>query len=180
LAKKALEECKALEFELARVEQAKNRDELAVFKRKEEKKEEIEKQKKEHPFREFTTEKGCKIYIGKNDEDNEKLTFSYAHGSDVWMHASDVPGSHVVLRVKKEEKPDPESLQDAAQLAIYFSKAKKEMRGNVTITECKFVQRVKGKIGKVTISKHKTVYTVCDPIRLQRLFAKLLPGQALL
>ena len=128
---------------------------------------------KEHHFREFTTEKGLKIYVGKNDKDNERLTFIYGRGSDFWLHAADYPGSHVLLKLDKEKAPDEETLLDAMQLALYFSQARKAGAGEVTITQCKYLSKVKrGQIGQVNVSKNKTAYVRLDAMRLQRLLGR--------
>ncbi len=135
-------------------------------------KQEIEKK---HPFREFTTLKGRIIYVGKKDTDNEKLTFSFARGLDLWFHASNTPGSHVVLRVSKDDPMDEDSVQDALQLALYFSKARKRGQDDVVMTECKYLNKVRGgHPGQVTLSRHKTIFVKLDPKRLQRLLNKLL------
>jgi predicted ribosome quality control (RQC) complex YloA/Tae2 family protein len=132
------------------------------------------KVEKGHPFREFTTQAGCKIFIGKNDRDNDRLTFTFAHGLDLWMHASHTPGSHVVLRAPKEKKIDEDSHLDALHLAIYFSKARGSQEAEVTVAECKHVSKTKGaKPGQVNVSKPKTIRVRIDPARLGRLLGKL-------
>ena len=182
LAEKTMVLIQAMERELKALENTKELSELKPFqlaKAKSSQGEKIQKPEKRHPFREFTTASGLKIYVGKKDSDNEILTFSFANGSDIWLHASGVPGSHVILRVKKKEAPDQESLLDALQIALHFSKAGKEKSGEVVVTECKNVQKSKkGKAGQVTISHHKKIFVRQDPVRLNRLFSKLLPGQA--
>lgn len=122
------------------------------------------------PYREFITESGFQIWVGKSAKDNDKLTFSHAHGSDYWFHAHDVPGSHVVLRLKKQAEPDEESIQDAVQAALYYSKAKNEQAGEVCMTRCKYVSRFgRNQPGKVQISEHRIIYAKADPTRLKRL-----------
>ncbi len=124
--------------------------------------------KERQPYLEYTSASGAKIWVGRKASDNEKLTFSLAKGSDWWLHASGVPGSHVVIRTVKGQEPDPETLQDAVQLALNYSKAKARGEGEVCMTQCKYVSRFgRGHVGKVQISKHKTVYTRSDPERLK-------------
>lgn len=174
----AQEEIKALENRLSVLESAKTFEELSSF-QKASLKAKSATVKKEHPFREFTTQSGCKIFAGKNAEENDKLTFSFAKGSDTWLHASEVGGSHVILRANKGMEIDDDSLMDAVQIALYFSKAKNRGEGEVTVTECKYVKKSKrAKKGEVMVSSYKRVYARLDPSRLNRLFAKLLPGQA--
>lgn len=120
------------------------------------------------PYREFLTAAGLKIWVGKSAANNETLTFSLAHGSDWWLHVRDFPGSHVVLRVGKQQEPDRESIQDAIQLALEYSKAKGD--ADVCITQRKFVARFgKSKKGQVHLSKHQVVHASQDKARLQQL-----------
>lgn len=120
------------------------------------------------PFREFRSKSGMLIWVGKTAKDNESLTFKWAHGNDWWLHASGVPGSHVLIRVKGEEEPDSETLKDAIQLALFYSKAKGE--GEVCVTQKKYVVRL-GKNtpkGKVSLSKKRLMYARLDKNRLER------------
>lgn len=107
---------------------------------------------------------------GKSAKDNDKLTFACANGSDYWLHARDVPGSHVVLHLGKQREPDEESLKDATQAALFFSKAKDNQEGEVCITQCKYVARFgKNQPGKVQISQHRIAYAKLDVERLRKL-----------
>lgn len=122
------------------------------------------------PFREFCSAAGLTIWVGKSAKDNDAMTFSYAKGSDWWLHVRDFSGSHVIVRSAKNQEPDQESLKDAIQLALHYSKAKEQGDADVCITQCKFVVRFgKGKAGKVHISKHQVVHAKVDPERLRRL-----------
>lgn len=122
------------------------------------------------PYREFITAAGLKLWVGKSAKDNDQLTFSYANGSDYWLHAHDVPGSHVILHLGKQQTPDDESLQDAIQVALYYSKAKDRQEGEVCITQCKYVKRFgKNQPGKVQISEHRVIYTKMNNDRLSQL-----------
>ncbi|MGE0670264.1 MAG: NFACT RNA binding domain-containing protein [Parachlamydiales bacterium] len=132
------------------------------------------KEEKRYPFREFITEAGLHIFVGRSDEDNDRLSFTFAHGNDRWFHAENTPGSHVVLKVPKDGVVDEESLQDALQLALHFSKAKERGDDEVLMTECKFLSKRKGsKAGQVNVSKHKVVRVRLDPKRIQRLLGKI-------
>lgn len=131
------------------------------------------KTQKSHPYREYATEKGWKIYVGKKDIDNERLTFSFAHGSDFWLHTASYPGSHVILRGKKGEEPDRESLLDALQIALYYSQARRIGSDDIILAQCKQVSKVKGdKPGLVNVGKHKRIFTQLEQARLNRLFLK--------
>ncbi|MBI2742301.1 MAG: DUF814 domain-containing protein [Chlamydiales bacterium] len=124
--------------------------------------------KKEHSFREYTSEKGLKIYVAKSAKQNEELTFSFGRGLDYWLHVSDFAGSHVIVRGQKREEPDQETLLDAAQLALYYSKARGEKVADVTLSQVKFLTRGK-KMGQVGVGKYKTMTIRYDPERLARL-----------
>lgn len=120
------------------------------------------------PYYEFTTGQGLKIWVGKNATSNDMLTFKHARGSDYWLHVNDFPGSHVVLRVIKNQEPDAESIQDAIQLAIGYSKAKNAGAADICLTQCKHVTRFgKNSPGKVQISKHRNIHAKFDPLRFK-------------
>jgi predicted ribosome quality control (RQC) complex YloA/Tae2 family protein len=126
--------------------------------------------KSSSPFREFATESGFKILVGKNDDQNDKLTFTIANGSDLWFHTANFPGSHVILKLKKGQPPDQESILDAAQLALYYSKAKKMKTDDIIFSECKYLSRAdKNKKGLVNVAKRKLLRIQLDPQRLKRL-----------
>jgi predicted ribosome quality control (RQC) complex YloA/Tae2 family protein len=130
-------------------------------------------EKQKLPFYEFKSEKGLKIWVGKNAQANEKLTFSYAKGSDFWLHVDGMPGSHIILCVEKNQQPDPESIDDALHLAIAYSKAKNEGAADVCVTQRKYVSRLgKSAAGKVQISKHKILYTKLDRERVAKIKAR--------
>ncbi|MBI3236502.1 MAG: DUF814 domain-containing protein [Chlamydiales bacterium] len=128
--------------------------------------------KKRSPFRSFQTDAGLLIFVGKTDLENDRLSFSFANGSDLWFHSANTPGSHVVLKKEKKQEADEESIQDALQLALYFSKAKERQEEEVVMTECKFLSRSKSaKPGQVQLSKHRTIRVRLDEKRLQRLIS---------
>lgn len=117
-------------------------------------------------YREFLSAKGIKIWVGKNAKVNEQLTFRLANGRDWWLHVSGYPGSHVIIRVGKDEQPDQETLLDAMQLALVYSKAKEQKEGEVCYTQRKYVSRLgKGKTGQVQISKQQSAWVRFDPVR---------------
>ncbi len=119
-------------------------------------------------FREFKTERGITIFIGKGAANNEELTFSFANGLDLWLHVANHPGCHVVMRAGKEV--DDESLQDALQLALFFSKVQED---EITVAECKNLKKIKGaKKGQVSVGKHRTIFARQNPDRLERIFQR--------
>lgn len=78
----------------------------------------------------YESSDGFKIYVGKNNYQNDYLTFEFAHGNDWWFHAKKQPGSHVVVRTDGAEIPD-RTFEEAAKLAAYYSKGRNS--GNVEV-----------------------------------------------
>ncbi len=78
------------------------------------------------PYREFWSRSGLRIWVGKKAKDNDTLTFKLAHGSDFWLHVHGYPGSHVIIKINKGKDPDADTIQDALQLALYYSQAKSQ------------------------------------------------------
>ncbi|MEK7339243.1 MAG: NFACT RNA binding domain-containing protein [Candidatus Rhabdochlamydia sp.] len=108
------------------------------------------------------------ILVGKNAKGNEKLTFTIAKGNDTWLHVTPMAGSHVVIKAKLINEG---ILQDAMQLALYFSQARRQSQAEVLITEVKYVSRTKT-TGKVLVSKHKTKKVQLDLNRIKELLNK--------
>lgn len=119
-------------------------------------------------YKEYQSTNGMKIWVGRNAKANEKLTFQLANGRDWWLHVRGFSGSHVIIRMNQDQEPDPETLKDAFQLALYYSKARTQGEGEICFTQRKYVSRLgQKKTGRVHISKHQTVWIRLDPIRLQ-------------
>lgn len=83
----------------------------------------------------YRSSDGFDIYVGKNNYQNEEVTFKIANGNDWWFHAKGIPGSHVVVRTKGKELPD-RTFEEAGELAAYYSKG----RGNEKV-EIDYIQR---------------------------------------
>lgn len=107
------------------------------------------------PYREFRQDSPTPIWVGKTAKENDILTFQLAKGTDWWLHASGCPGSHVVIRVEKGKEPSPDIVEDALQLALYYSKAKNEGKGEVIITQQKNVRPAGDAPGKVFVTKER-------------------------
>ncbi len=123
-------------------------------------------------IRHFTSAEGYDLFVGKGGTENEKLTFSFAKGSDLWLHVSGVPGPHVVIRVKEEGQVPQETLLDAASLAVFFSKAKGRV-AEVVYAWRKNLQRPrKGKPGLVYVGDRKSLRIAPDMPRLNRLLGR--------
>ncbi len=111
----------------------------------------------EKPFREFQTN-GFKILVGKSAKNNDVLTQQFTYKEDLWLHAKDVSGSHVVIKYQAG-KPFPEPvIQKAAQLAAYYSKRKFDSLCPVLYTPKKFVRKRKGAApGEVVVEREKVI-----------------------
>ncbi|MEK7293942.1 MAG: NFACT family protein [Nitrospirota bacterium] len=122
------------------------------------------------PFRRFTSADGLPIYVGRNAKENEELTLKFAHSDDLWLHAQGVPGSHVVVRLEKGANPPPDTLKDAATLALLYSDLKKSGKGDVIYTRRKNVRKAKGRPpGTVMVTQEKAIFLQLDRGRLDRL-----------
>ena len=122
------------------------------------------------PFRRFTSSDGLAIYVGRNARENDELTFGVAKSDDLWLHARGTPGSHVVVRLEKGADVPPETLRDAATLALLYSDLKKSGKGDIIYTRRKWVKKAKGQApGAVTVSQEKSVFVALDKTRLVRL-----------
>lgn len=103
----------------------------------------------------FVSSTGREIFVGKNNVQNEKLTFS-ADPNDTWLHAKDMPGSHVIL---KGAEPDEQSVYDAAMLAALYSKGAASSNVPVDATLRRYVKKPGGtKPGFVTYTRQTTFY----------------------
>lgn len=122
------------------------------------------------PYREFRAQSGATILVGRNARHNDTLTSSVARGRDLWLHARDWRGSHVVLRMEKNQEINSEDLIDAATLAAHFSKGRSNTAVDVTYTHAKYVRKPTGAaVGTVTVGGGSTIAVRLDGPRLQRL-----------
>ena len=94
------------------------------------------------PFH-YLTEDGFHLYVGKNNIQNEELTFKFASGNDWWFHAKGIPGSHVIVKSEGKELPD-RAFEQAAAVAAWYSKAKKDEKVEIDYVEKKQVKKVPG------------------------------------
>lgn len=122
----------------------------------------------------FHSESGMEIIAGKNAAANEIVTFQVANGNDIWLHAHGMSGSHVIVRKKKGQEVDQETLHDALQIALYFSKARQsEGVFDVLVSEQKYVSRLpRMPKGKVVVSKHKLMAVTFDKARVEKIKAR--------
>ena len=133
-------------------------------------KEKGSREQRQGPFRRFTSSDGLAIYVGRNARENDELTFGLAKSDDLWLHARGTPGSHVVVRLEKGNDPPPETIRDAATLALLYSDLKKSGKGDVIYTRRKWVKKAKGQApGAVTVTQEKSLFVALDKTRLARL-----------
>jgi len=114
----------------------------------------------EGPFRKYVSTNGFHIYVGRNSQSNDLLLRQIAKPRDMWLHAKQIHGSHVIIR-NPENRPDipmPTLLQ-AAQLAAYYSKAHHSSYVPVDYTWARYVVKRKGNVaGYVHYTHEKTLY----------------------
>lgn len=112
----------------------------------------------------FTSTSGIKISVGKNNKQNDYLTFKIAKRNEIWLHTKDIPGSHVVIHA---ENPDEETLTEAAMLSAYFSKARDSSSVPVDYTEIRHVKKPSGaKPGFVIYFEQKTLFVTPDEAKI--------------
>jgi predicted ribosome quality control (RQC) complex YloA/Tae2 family protein len=109
--------------------------------------------------RRFTSSDGWTIYVGRNNKENEYITFAYARPNDFWFHAHGVPGSHVVLRREgRKANPSKRCIEETAAAAAYFSKGRTSGTVAVIYTEKRYVRKPrKGPAGTALYSHEQTV-----------------------
>ena len=94
------------------------------------------------PFH-YISSDGFHMYVGKNNLQNEELTFHFASGNDWWFHAKKVPGSHVIVKSNGEELPD-RTFEEAGRLAAYYSKSRGAEKAEIDYIEKKHVKKPAG------------------------------------
>lgn len=109
------------------------------------------------PFHHFQTPSGLEILVGRNNRQNDQLSFRIATEYDLWFHTQEIPGSHVLLRLPPGTHPDPKDLQFAADIAAYHSRARDSDAAPVVYAEPKYVYKPKGAKPGMAIYKHETV-----------------------
>jgi predicted ribosome quality control (RQC) complex YloA/Tae2 family protein len=118
---------------------------------------EAAKKEKPLPYHEVDFN-GFKIWIGKNAQHNDTLTLKHTFKDDLWLHAKDVPGSHVVIKYQSGKKFPKDVIERAAQLAAYNSKRKTDSLCPVAYTPKKFVRKRKGDpAGAVVVEREEVI-----------------------
>lgn len=127
------------------------------------------KKRKEKPSQpeKFRASDGTEILVGKNNLQNDQLTLRTARKTDTWLHAKNIPGSHVIIR---SAEPSEEILLEAAELAAYFSKYRHSAQVPVDYVQVKHIHKPNGaKPGYVIYENQKTLYVTPEESILERL-----------
>ena len=131
------------------------------------------KQGKVPPMR-FESTDGYPIYVGRNNRQNEELTFKAARKDDIWLHATKVHGSHVIISCGGTKPPD-DTITQAAQLAAFYSEHTGGQNLPVDVTDVKQVKKIpNGKSGMVIYHTYRTVIVnpykdiVVDPLNAEK------------
>ncbi len=106
--------------------------------------------------RHYLTSRGLSVLVGRNARENHHLTFRVARAEDLWLHARDAPGAHVVLR-DNEGRAGADDLREAAEVAAFFSEARGESLVDVHVTRRKHVKPAKGGPGRVFVGHSDTL-----------------------
>lgn len=113
---------------------------------------------KSKPPIEYTSPDGYKIYVGRNNKQNDKLTTKLAEKTDIWLHTQNITGSHVIISTDGTTPPD-ETIVYAARIAAFNSKAKNSSQVPVDYTLIKFVKKPSGaKPGMVIFTNNRTLF----------------------
>ena len=125
--------------------------------------------------RRYRSRDGLEIWVGRSDEGNDHLTTRLARGKDLFFHLAGAPGSHVVLRTEGREDPPPESVLDACELAVHFSKQKNAGHAEVHVVPIKQVSKPRGaKKGLVYVTGGRSLHLRREESRLRRLLGDLI------
>ena len=105
----------------------------------------------------YISSDGYDIYVGKNNFQNDELSFKFASGNDWWFHAKGQPGSHVIVKSKNEELPD-RTFEEAGKLAAYYSKGRQAPKVEIDYTQKKNLRKPTG--GKPGFVVYYTNYSL--------------------
>lgn len=112
------------------------------------------------------------LYIGKNNKQNDYVTFDLGRGKDLWFHTKNIPGSHVILKTSLPQA-SADAIDTAVMLAAYFSKSRCGSKVPVDCTERRFVKKPNGaKPGFVIYTDQTTYYATPDEKEVQKLLHK--------
>ncbi|MHA7129124.1 NFACT RNA binding domain-containing protein [Algoriphagus namhaensis] len=122
------------------------------------------------PFKTFDID-GHTVWVGKSAKANDEMLRHFVKKNDLWLHARDVSGSHVIIKQQGTGEVSEQLLEKAAALAAYYSKAKSQSLAPVIYTQSKYVRKVKGSPpGSVVVDKEKVI--LVEPKSPEALFGK--------
>lgn len=135
---------------------------LAEFEEKKAKSPLLRKKQKASPtlpgMRRYLSSDGYEVLVGRSARDNDQITFHVAKPNDLWLHAGDYPGSHVIVRNSSRDDIPHRTIIEAAQLAAKFSQASNDLKVSIHYTRRKFLTKPKGSApGLVRLSRFKTI-----------------------
>ncbi|QEN05470.1 fibronectin-binding domain-containing protein [Thiospirochaeta perfilievii] len=120
----------------------------------------------------YYTSKKWEFLVGRNAKENEILLRKYVKGNDMWLHARDYPGGYVFIKSRRNITFPLEVILDAGILALFYSKAKNNGKGDIMYTQVKNLRKIKkGKPGEVIPSNDKNIFVKLDKERLETLKA---------
>ncbi|HEY0321949.1 MAG TPA: NFACT family protein [Pyrinomonadaceae bacterium] len=161
---KELKKLEAQREELESITRARDHEALAALtaepKRYEDRRKDQKKKQAEQVTgaRRYTSSDGYEILVGRAARDNDNLTFRVARPHDLWLHAADYPGSHVIVRNPTRAEIPHRTLIEAAQLAAHFSQARNDTKVSVHYSQRKFLSKPKGSApGLVRMSSFRTI-----------------------
>lgn len=147
-------ELNALCAKLQSLEESQNLKDIKGYKKAETSK---ALEQESRPFKQFVID-GWQVWVGKSAKANDELTLHYSHKDDLWLHAKDVAGSHVLIKQQSGKKVPQRTLEKAAALAAWYSKSKNESLCAVIYTPKKFVRKAKGYgSGKVRVEREEVI-----------------------
>lgn len=121
----------------------------------------------------FYSSAGWTILVGRNNRQNDRLTLRQAKPEDLWFHAKDIPGAHVVVRCPEGKFPPEETIYEAALLAAYYSRARHSSQVPVDYTQCRHVRKPSGARPGLVIYDHQhTVYVTPAEEKIKALRSK--------
>lgn len=117
---------------------------------------EHQQQTASHPYR-YRTPGGYEVLVGRNNRQNDQLTFRIASDYDLWFHTQEIPGSHVLLRLNPGAVPGEKDLQCAADLAALYSRGRNSQQVPVVFTEPRYVFKPKGAKPGFTVYRQEQI-----------------------
>lgn len=111
----------------------------------------------------FESSDGFTIYVGRNNRQNDRVTFRIGKPDDIWLHVKNIPGSHVIIVTESRSVPNT-TLEEAAILAAYYSRARNSTNVAVDYTQRKNVRKPSGtRPGQVIYDHYTTLFVTPDP-----------------